>query len=297
MPSLLLHLAAVERLSAQKGDLPEEIARALDEDIEYARFGAALASLPDFEGVFGLGGVRHLWIDREPHRFSRLFHAAAPIGFGLKVAELVANGALVGTEAGLAFVSGYFSHVCVDRGLRPLTEKLVAKERRHGESGRAALRRVEWAQAVTYVEACYGADVLGHPGIRRHLQIHKRQGVPVRGVGRGLFELVRLASQETLGEAPTKAQVDDWVRGLYTASLVMSTPAVRATMLWRGSAHAVVLRGPDVDLMAEVDQSLAAARTMLIQLARLIRLGRFTPRSRQKFLESFPEGGIEACLA
>ena len=113
MPSLLTHLTAVERLSAHATALPPEFVKALGEDLEYARFGAALPELPWFGG-WKLGF--EAWFQRgELPRFTRSIVERNPVAFGLKAAELVSNGALVGTEAGLAFVAGYFAQVCVRR--------------------------------------------------------------------------------------------------------------------------------------------------------------------------------------
>ena len=50
MSALLTHLTAVERLAAHVNELPVEFAKALSEDLEYARFGAAIAELPRFGG-------------------------------------------------------------------------------------------------------------------------------------------------------------------------------------------------------------------------------------------------------
>ncbi|MET0404006.1 MAG: hypothetical protein ABW123_16460, partial [Cystobacter sp.] len=95
MPSLLLHLTAIERLAANPGELPEDFIRALSEDLAYARFGAALPDLPLCDGV--LGGLSAHFSARDWPPFARLFHEQAPVAMGLKMAELVASGALVGT--------------------------------------------------------------------------------------------------------------------------------------------------------------------------------------------------------
>src|SRR3989442_15809925 len=127
MPALLSSLTAVERLAAHASSLPTEFARALGEDLEYARFGAALPELPWF------GGWSHglqAWLGRgEAPRFARLFRDRAPVQFGLKAAELVANGALVGTDAGLAFLAGYFTQVAVVRALEPALKRLITTHR------------------------------------------------------------------------------------------------------------------------------------------------------------------------
>ncbi|HEY1089072.1 MAG TPA: hypothetical protein VGE37_15310, partial [Archangium sp.] len=87
MSALLTHLTAVERLAAHANTLPTEFARALGEDLEYARFGAALPELPRFGGW--LHGVE-AWLSRgqSPH-FTELMSVRAPVHFGLKAAELV----------------------------------------------------------------------------------------------------------------------------------------------------------------------------------------------------------------
>lgn len=115
MPAIFTHLTAVERLAAHVNTLPAEFTRALGEDLEYARFGAALSELPWF-GRMSLGLDAWLGKGTPPH-FASLFSTRAPVAFGLKAAELVSNGALVGVEAGLAFLAGYVTQVAVARAL------------------------------------------------------------------------------------------------------------------------------------------------------------------------------------
>src|SRR4051812_44003799 len=102
MPSFLLHASVVERLAETGANLPPALATALSEDLEYARFGALLPDLPWFEGL--KGGLAEFVVDREAPHFAHVFHERAPVAFGLKLAELVDSGALVGREAGLAVV-------------------------------------------------------------------------------------------------------------------------------------------------------------------------------------------------
>ena len=75
MPSLLTSLTAVERLSAQITKLPAEFSKALGEDLEYARFGAALPELPWYGG-FKLSVTAWLGQSEPPH-FSRLLRDTA----------------------------------------------------------------------------------------------------------------------------------------------------------------------------------------------------------------------------
>jgi hypothetical protein len=201
----------------------------------------------------------------------------------------------VGTEPGLAFVAGYFNHLCIDRRLNPLVDRLVARHRRSGESERAARRRIDWTQALFFLRETHGREMLGNPALRTKFQVLKRQGLPTRGVGRGLYELVRLSSQETLGIAPTKAEVDGWVRGLYLQGALLASPLgkVRALPSYTNLTYRELYQAADFSVEAEVDAALASARTVLFRLASMIRRGSFSLRSRGRFFGECPEGSIE----
>jgi hypothetical protein len=297
MPTLLLHLTAIEQLSAHPGNLPSDISRALSEDLPYARFGAALPDLPLCEGV--RGGLAALLPERELPIFARLYHERAPVGLGLKMGELVATGALVGTEAGLALLAGYFTHLCLDRRLHPEVDRLVALHRRKEETALDAHRQIEWAQTLFYLRELHGLETLGTRGLRERFQVTKSTGFPYRGIGRGIYELVRLSSQERVGQAPTKAQVDGWVRGLYLRGMVLSSPLGRARALpsYSQLSFHELYRHDGFDFAAEVDAALEQTRGVLRRLLVYMARGTFTPRTRARFLEEFPEGTIGAYAA
>lgn len=290
MPSLLLHAAAIEQLARSGQGLPGEMARALEEDLEYARLGAFLPDLPWYGGM--RVGLSLLWPRQEEPRFSRIFHDRAPVTMGLKMAELVSLGALVGSEAGLAFVCGYFTHLCLDRVLHPLAESLAARHRQLREAPTRAHRRIEWMQALFYLQEQYGRDPAGDPEIRAHLRVLKRHH-PARGVGRGLYEVLRLSAQESLGEAPSKAEVDRWVRGLYLFGWLLSSPLGRTHGIptFSGLTRHELYQGA-VDFAGEVERALDLTRQVLVRLGDYMERRIFTPRSRARFLASFPEGGV-----
>lgn len=287
MPALLLHLTAVDRLAAHASTLPPEFARAIGEDLEYARFGAALPDLPWFGGVvLGL----QAWFGRsDPPHFSRLLREKAPIAFGLKAAELVANGALVGTEAGLAFLAGYFTQVCVARALEPLAARLIVSHRQEKESETACRQRIEWTWSLFYLEELHGGATVATSAIRARLQIRKASGP--KGIGRGMYELMRVSSHEALAEAPTKAEVDGWFRGLYLFSLALGSPLGRLKAL-PGARLSVreLYRAPGLDVWSAVEAALVRTRAALHVLGGMIRRGSFTARARGRFLEVLPEG-------
>ncbi|HZI09974.1 MAG TPA: hypothetical protein VE153_06230 [Myxococcus sp.] len=297
MPSLLMHLTAIERLAANPGELPAEWVRALAEDLPYARFGAALPDLPLCEGV--RGGLAAFLPEREPPLFAKLYHEQAPVGFGLKMAELVATGALVGTEPGLALLAGYFTHLCMDRRLYPVVDRLVARHRRRGERALKAQREIEWAQTLFYLRELHGVDLLGTARLREKCEVVKSPGFPWRGIGRGIYELVRLSSQERVGQAPTKADVDGWVRGLYVSGLFLSSPVgrTRALPAYAHLSFQELYRNDTLDFASEVEGALDTARGVLRRLHGYMARGTFTPRTRSRFLEAFPEGTLCATAA
>jgi hypothetical protein len=290
MPALLLHLAAVDRLAAHTRTLPPEFARALSDDLEYARFGAALPELPWFGGL-SLGV--QAWIGRSsPPHFAKLLREHAPVAFGLKAAELVANGALVGTEAGLAFLTGYFTQLCVSRALAPIAGSLLNSHRHAGESEVSCLQRIEWTWSLFYLEELHGGSTVGHAALRARLQIRKAGGA--RGIGRGMYELMRVSSIDALGEAPTKAEVDGWVRGLYLFSLALGSPLGKLKALPADRlALKVLYKSPGIDVWAAVEAALEKNRQAMTVLGGMIRRGAFSARAKAKFLEVLPEGPPE----
>ncbi len=296
MPALLLHLTAIERLAADARKLPPPIAHALHEDLPYARFGAALPDLPRFAGV--RGAFKPLTGQAVP-RFARLFHGHAPVAMGLKMAELVAMGALVGKEPGLAVVAGYFAHLCLDRTLHPLAGGLAARHRQPHESWEQAHARVDWLHALFFLRDLHGRDMAGNPYLRTRFQVTKREGLPARGVGRGLYELIRVSSQEALRQAPEKSDVDAWVRGLYLHGLWLSTPVGRLRGLpsYSNLTYTELYQGPDVDVPAAIKRAQAMTREVLERVLHLMTRAHFTTRVRARFLDEFPEGSFEACAA
>jgi hypothetical protein len=293
MPSLVLHLAILESLPRHPA-LPPHVASALDEDLPYARFGAAFPTL-------GTGGVRRLLGTgiRAPaaRGFGVQLHGTAPVALGLKMAELVANGALVGSEPGLALVTGYFAHLCLDRALHATEARLAVRHCRPGETLAEARARVCWMQTLFFLRERDGDERVGRPGLRRLFQLSK--GGPLKRVGGGILEVVRLASRETLGVAPERAEVDAWVRRLALAGWLLSGPLGRARRLPPASAlsERELYRGPDVDVRGLVQEALSHTAAVMERVAGLMARQRFTLRARERFIGDFPEGAPVACSA
>jgi hypothetical protein len=270
--------------------LPAEFVRPLGEDLEYARFGAILPELPWFGGW--TLGVEAWVAEGAPPAYATLLSRRAPVAFGLKAAELVSNGALVGSEAGLAFVAGWFTQLCVSRALEPLVAQLIERRPRTSERTSAARARIEWAQSLFLMQELHGSPLVGTPAVRAKLQI--RKGHPLSGIGRGLYELMRVCSLEALGEAPRKPEVDAWMRGLSLFSLAVGSPLGRLKALPAVQLRdASLYRGPELDVFAAVDRGLAQTREVLRVVGGMIRRNSFSARSRQKLVELIPEGPPE----
>ena len=286
MPALLLHLLAVERLAADAERLPNAFLHALGKDLEYARFGAALLDLPYLGGVFGALGPFHA--HRVPPPWAHRLHAHRPVTFGLKVAELVAGGALVGGDAGRALLAGYFTHVAMDRLMHPYLQARVCELRRRGEPELVTRQRIEWAQTLLYLGARHPKSRLGTPALEAHLRVSKHAGYPFRGVGGGFYELLRLGALEACGEAPSKDELDDWVRGLYLHGRLLASPLGK---LRARPGRDVPSDGRVLEL---VDAALTLTRTLLRELDGYMNRSRFGRRARARFLLHLPDEPLGA---
>lgn len=299
MSLLLLHLTSVEQLAqgAARAGLPGELERALQEDRPYARFGAVLADLPRCAGLGALDPrlpVRlRQWRASAQSPFLRLFHERAPVQLGLKLAELVASGALVGQGAGLALLAGYFAHLCLERTLAPALAERVVQARREGANAHEARAHIVRVQALLYLRESEGLAP-GDAALRERFQVSKSEGLPLRGVGRGIYELVRTASHEVLQTAPTKAQLDEWVRGLYLRGRLLGSGLGRTYALPAGPHPEAreLYRGPHVDFALEVARAHELTHVVLERLWVYMARASFTPRARQRFLAELPEGGL-----
>jgi hypothetical protein len=233
------------------------------------------------------------WVtDRAAPPFATLLSRRAPVAFGLKAAELVSNGALVGSEAGLAFVAGWFTQLCVSRSLEPLLAQLIERRARRSERAPLARARIEWSQSLFLMQELHGSPLVGRPAVRAKLQI--RKGSALHGVGRGLYELMRVCSLDALGEAPHKSEVDAWMRGLSVFSLALGSPLGRLRALPAVQlADPSLYRSPGVDVFAAVERGLDRTREVLRLVGGMIRRNSFSSRARQRLLDLLPEGPPE----
>ncbi|RMG21248.1 MAG: hypothetical protein D6729_01160 [Deltaproteobacteria bacterium] len=292
MAHVLTHTAAVEALASDPRGLPEAVVVALRDDLPYARFGAVLPDLPYYDASARVllrrlrGGIG----PRPP--FATLFHNGAPVAFGLRMAELVAHAALVGRSPGIAVVAGYFSHLALDRSLRPPVHELVRTLKRPKEHPRVLGRRIEFLQAIAHLEHRLGRRVLGWGGLSERLRLLKRESFPLRGIGRGLFELVHTASADTVGPAPTKADLDHWVRSLYLLARLLASPlGPRVADVDRGLMRRVY--EDEFDFESVYEAALERARHHIGCAHAYLEGGVFDRAARERVFEAIPEGSMD----
>ena len=281
MTALLTHLAAVERLGLQADTLSPEFLKSLGSNLEYARFGAALPELPYFSTLRRSVGM--LMLDVDEPRFTGFFLRKAPVAFGFRAAALVGNGALVGYEAGLAFLAGYFTQLCVRRSLAPTIQRLQRKLDK--DTSRA---RIEWSISLHLMQDLYGTPLVG----KRELydRLHLNKGRLAQGLGRGLYELTRVAALDSFGEAPTKACIDSAMRGFSLYAIALSSPLGVLRGITTAHPEAYVYRNSDLDILADIDRGLARTREVLSLISRFIKRGSFSGRPRARLAELLPEG-------
>jgi len=271
LPATIVYLVGVERLALAPGGLPAPVARALVEDLEYARLGAAWLDLPWYGNFAGeLARILLGWNASPPRALDLL--RAAPVHVGLRLAEAVMRGALVGTEAGLALVAGYFLHLCFDRSLGRMMTTILGGDAR--DPGALQARRgVEWVQAQLWLRETLGYDPLGTPEIARRFQVVKRRGFPARGLGRGIHLLLRTAYLDVVGQAPRKAEVDSWVRGLWLYGRVLGSALGKTLSLPESVPEATwsSYRGDGVDVAEAIEEGVDLARVHIARLYELMR--------------------------
>jgi len=156
MPSLLLHMAAIERLAA----IPGRCRRDRPGSRRGHRVRAAGGALPDLPTSPACSADWGRCSRSRAVAFSRGSSTGAPVAMGLKMAELVANGALVGTEAGAGVRRRVLQPPVSGPEAQPLVERLVARHGvRRARAGRAPPHRL--TQALFYVRELHGRELLG----------------------------------------------------------------------------------------------------------------------------------------
>jgi hypothetical protein len=280
----------MERLAAAPQGLPASLAKALVEDLEYARLGAALLDLPWY-GNPGAELARVAFGHAAPLPPRHELLRRAPVAVGLRLSEIVSRGALVGREPGLAFVAGYFTHLAMERRVVPLVLQRLGIQGTLRAPEHHALRGVEWVQALLWLRETLGHDPMGTEEITQRFRVVKRRGFPVRGLGKGMFLLIETAYLDVLGETPTKAEVDAWVRGMWIHGRILGSSIGKRISLPEDVPHATssLYRGEGIDLAHAIEVALDDARACLVEVVERIEHNDFREETTAAFLRTFPE--------
>jgi hypothetical protein len=211
--------------------------------------------------------------------FQRLLHDQQT-DFAVQVAELVSGGALVGTNAGRAILAGYVLQLALHASLDPWMTRAVVELRTQNETDDEARRRIEWAQAVHYLDEQCKHRILGTPEARRLLFVRKHHGFG--GVSRGVYELVRVCCERVYGQSPLEPEVQSWIRGLYVYGALLASPlgAIRAAAATSRLSEQDLYEGLEVNLPARIDAAILLTSRILGQLQSAMSQGVFTPRAR-----------------
>lgn len=307
MPATIVHLVGVERLALAPAGLPAPVAKAVMEDLEYARLGAALLDLPWYRGVGPELARTALGYAAPVPSALELLHAA-PIQVGLRMGEAVARGALVGTEAGLALLAGYFLHLSLERSLAAPMQALLGEARLDDRAALHMRRGVEWVQSLLWLRETLGYDPLGTPEIARRFRVVKRRGYPVRGLGRGIFLLLRTAYEDVLDRAPQKSEVDAWVRGLWLHGRLLGSSLGRSLSLPETVPEGTwaLYRSDERDIAGAIEEGIDQARVSISRLYELMQgepslvnedrffLDVFSGREQSSTSEEAPSAGASA---
>lgn len=293
MPAMIVHLVGVERLALAPGILPPAVAKALHEDLEYARLGAALLDLPWYGGA-GAELARVAFGHKAPLPEALPLLHRAPLEVGLRFAEVVSRGALVGREAGLAFLTGYFTHLALEEALTPATMRLLELEAPLDADGIHAMRGVEWVQSLLWLRDTLGYDPMGTKEIAQRFRVVKRRGFPVRGLGKGMYLLLATAYGDVLGEAPAKVEVDRWIRGFWTHGRILGSSLGKRFSLPVEVPQASVrlYRSEAIDVAEVIEGALDRARDTVTRLYGLFDASDFSDEAKQRFVGEFAEPGF-----
>ncbi len=165
MPAEGIHLTALREALAAPG-LGASARRRIVRAEDAARLGALLVDLPYFDHYLGEVVRYALGVTARPSPWGALLHdggAVTLLGGLLDVARAEPEPTVGAIALGLA------SHLAIDRALHPLVNAL-ARAHPHGDLA-SSHREVEKFQSICFHEAYLGRDLMGDPGISRHLTI------------------------------------------------------------------------------------------------------------------------------
>jgi hypothetical protein len=217
VPAEGIHLTALREAMGAPG-LGASARRRIVRHEDAARLGALLVDLPYFDRYVG-EVVRYLaGIAARPSPWGALLHEGGAVGLLRALLDL----ARVDRDPRIGAIAlGLASHVAIDRALHPLVNAL-ARAHPHGDHG-SSHREVEKFQSICFHEEYLGRDLMGDPGIRRHLTIHLTGALDDAAVARPILA----AFTRAFGRAPTPGELIRLGRGYRAHGRLLGSPLGR----------------------------------------------------------------------
>lgn len=255
MPAEGIHLTALREALAAPG-LGASARRRIVRHEDAARLGALLVDLPYFDRYVGevvryVAGLR-----ARPSPWGKRLHeggAVLLLGALLERARVDPDPRIGAIALGLA------SHVAIDRALHPLVNAL-ARAHPHGDHD-SSHREVEKFQSICFHEAYLGRDLMGDPGISRHLTIHLAGELDDAAVARPVLA----AFAGAFGRAPSPRELVRLGRGYQAHTWLLGSPLGRrvAPPPAKEAAHPRYLHGAWGTFAEHLAAAVAASLTVI----------------------------------
>ncbi len=218
MPAEGIHLTSLREAAAGVELSPAARSRLVRHD-DAGRLGALLVDLPYFDRFAGEVARYVLGRPPRPSPWGARLHQGGAIdllGSLLAIARESRDGATGAMALGLA------SHLAIDRSLHPLINAL-ARRHRGGIDHDASHREVEKFQSICFHEEYLGRDMMGTPGIRHLLSIHRAARLDEPELARPVLA----AFSRAFGSAPSAAELARWGRGYRAHCWLLGTAPAR----------------------------------------------------------------------
>ncbi len=217
MPAEGIHLTALREALATPG-LGASARRRLIRHEDHGRLGALLVDLPYFDRYAGEVARYALGLAPRSSPWGATLHQGGAIALLTALLE-VARGE---PEPAIGAVAlGLASHLAIDRALHPLVNAL-ARAHPHGDHD-ASHREVEKFQSICFHERYLGRDLMGRPGIARHLTIHVVGALDQPTLARPILA----AFARVFGDAPTARELARLGRGYRAHTWLLGSPIGR----------------------------------------------------------------------
>jgi hypothetical protein len=217
VPAEGIHLTALREAMAAPG-LGASARRRIVRDEDAARLGALLVDLPYFDH-YAAEVARYLaGVAARPSPWGALLHEGGAVALLRALLDL----ARIDPDPRIGAIAlGLASHVAIDRALHPLVNAL-ARAHPHGDHG-SSHREVEKFQSICFHEAYLGRDLMGDPGISRHLTIHLTGALDEPAIARPVLA----AFARAFGRAPSGRELVRLGRGYRAHTWLLGSPLGR----------------------------------------------------------------------